>query len=76
MKISKSPIQCSKGNLKCVLNCANFPVKKGMDICSRQRFHHLNTDKNNLVLVLTNKRGRINSHSQFLKTDSYPHQNN
>ena len=51
--ISKSPIHCSKGNLKCVLKCANFTEKKSVDICSRQTVHKLNTDTNNLVLVLT-----------------------
>ena len=27
--ISQSTINCSKGNLKCVLNCANFTEEKG-----------------------------------------------
>ena len=26
--ISQSSIHCSKGNLKCVLNCTHFPEKK------------------------------------------------
>ena len=34
--ISQSPIQCSKGNLKCVLKCNKFPEKKAVDICIRQ----------------------------------------
>ena len=46
--ISQSPIHCSKGNLKCVLKCTKFPEKKGNGYMS----------KTNLVLVLTNKRGR------------------
>ena len=54
--ISQSPIHCSKVNIKCVLNCTNLPEKKGNGYMS----------KTSLVLILTNKKGRKNSHSQFL----------
>ena len=53
--ISQSPNNCSKGNLKRVLNCTNFPEKEVNRYMSRK----------NLVLVLTNKRGRKSSLSQF-----------
>ena len=45
--ISQSPIHCLKLDLKCVLKCTKF-TEKGNGFMS-------NT---NLVLVLTNKRGR------------------
>ena len=47
-----------------------------MGICSKQTVHQSNIDTKNLVLVLTIKRGRKGSHSQFLRTNYYPHQNN
>ena len=53
--ISQSAIHCSKGNLKCVLNYYNFPVKI-------QWIYF----KEHWVLVLRNKRGRKSSRSQFL----------
>ena len=43
--ISQSPIHCSNGNLKCVINCTDFPEKKGNGYMY----------KTNLVLVLTKK---------------------
>ena len=49
--ISQSPIHCSKGNIKCVLNCTKFPEKKGKGYMS----------KTNLVLVLTKKKGKNKS---------------
>ena len=52
--ISQSPIHCSKGNLKCVLKSTKFTGKVNGYM-----------SKTNLVLVLTNKRGRKSSHSQF-----------
>ena len=41
--ISQSPIHCSKGNLKCVLKCTDFPEKIGNEYISKTK----------LVLVLT-----------------------
>ena len=43
--ISQSPIQCSKGNIKCVLKCTILPEKKDNGYMPKM----------NLVLVLTNK---------------------
>ena len=54
--ISQSPIHRSKCNLKYVLNCCNYPEKKGNGYMS----------KINLVLALTDKRGRKHLDSQFL----------
>ena len=61
--ISKLPIRCSKGDIKCVLKCTKFPGNKPRVICLRQTDHQLNTDTRNLVMVLTKKWGRISSHA-------------
>ena len=63
--ISKLPIHFSKGIIKCVLNCANFPGGRLMDKCSRKTVHHFNTNTTTLVIVLTNKRGNKNHSPKF-----------
>ena len=54
--ILQSPTNCSKGIIKYVINCTNFPEKKQIDTCPRQTVHHLNTDTKNLVLFITKKK--------------------
>ena len=53
--ISQLTIHCWKGLINCVLNCTNFPEGGGVDICSRQTVHHVDSDTENLVLVLIKK---------------------
>ena len=67
--ISQSPIRCSKGNIKCVLNYTKFPVKQANGYMFKKTAHQLNTNIRNLVMVLTKKRGRISTHTLCLTTD-------
>ena len=70
--ISQSRINCSKGLFNYVINCTNFPVKKGNGYMFKTNYSSLEQQYKNLVLVLTNKTGRKISHYQFSTTNSYP----
>ena len=73
--ISQSPIHCLKVLIKYIINCNNFP-KKGNVYMFKTNCSSLEHQYKNLILFLTNKRGRNISHSQFMTTNYYPHQNN
>ena len=70
--ISMSPFHCYKDLLNCLQTCTNIPGKQ-LDICSIPTFHTLKIDTKNLLIYLTNQKGRKSSHSQFLTMNSYPH---
>ena len=67
--ISQSPINCSKGNIQCVLKCTTLPEKQPMVIFSRRTAHQLNTDIRNTVIDLTKKMYKISTHALCLTTN-------
>ena len=68
--ISQSPPFCSKGSLKCVLKCTQFPGKEANGYIFKTNFSSVENRYKKFGDGFNKKRGRISTHALCLTTKS------